>query len=763
MFNLDTQKNLNILIQGIVQGVGFRPFVYRLAHECYLTGWVNNSAQGVHIELAGQETDIQTFLKRLLDEKPSHATITNIHSSWVARREYDDFTIRHSDNTGDKSAFIMPDLAICPDCLQDILDPNNRRYRYPFTNCTHCGPRYSIIHALPYDRIRTSMWHFKMCDACLMEYRNPLDRRFHAQPNACPACGPQIALWDCEGNTIALEDDALLFAADAIKQGQIVAFKGLGGFQLLVDARKKSAVQRLRELKKRPDKPFALMFPTLDMARSCCDVGLSESSVLQSSAAPIVLLKCTNPSLIADNVAPNNPYLGVMLPYTPLHVLLMQELNFPIVATSGNLSDEPICIDEYEALEHLATIADVFLVHNRPIERPVDDSIVQFVDGELQILRRARGYAPLSLELTDTLPTTLAVGSHLKNTVAITHNDQLFLSQHIGDLNNTKTNDVFLQEIDDFKRLYDLTPEQIVHDLHPDYLSTQYAQKTGLACYAVQHHVAHVLAGMLDNRIDDAVLGVAWDGSGYGTDNMIWGGEWFVVHDSTVERVAYLSPFALPGGDSAIREPRRSAMGALYAIYGENLFEDYDVPLFRTFTKNERDVLKMMLDKHINTPLTTSMGRLFDVVASILNLCQVSTFEGQAARTVEYKAMKSNSTECYTFSFEDSVLDWRPMIQQVVRDRIDRVSSATIARQFHNTLADMIVRVAGSVGEEKVLLTGGCFQNRLLTEIANKRLRQAGFTPYWHHRIPPNDGGIAVGQIMAVTHQIKLKERVVCA
>ena len=762
MLNIDTNKNINILIQGIVQGVGFRPFVYRLAHELHLTGWVNNSAQGVNIELAGQETDIQKFLKRLLDEKPSHATITNIHQSWVARREYDDFTIRHSENVGDKSAFIMPDLAICPNCLQDILDPNNRRYRYPFTNCTHCGPRYSIIHALPYDRIRTTMWHFTMCDACLAEYQNPLDRRFHAQPNACPDCGPQIAFWDCEGNTIALEEDALLFAADAIKQGQIVACKGLSGFHLLVDARKKYAIQRLRELKHRPDKPFALMFPTLDMVQTSCDVSPLESAILQSSASPIVLLKCTDPSLIADNVAPNNPYLGVMLPYTPLHVLLMKELNFPIVATSGNLSDEPICIDEYEALEHLSVIADVFLVHNRPIERPVDDSIVQIIDGDLQILRRARGYAPLSLELTDTLPTTLAVGGHLKNTIAISHNDQLFLSQHIGDLENAKTNEVFQLTIADFERLYDLTPQQIVHDLHPDYLSTHYAQNSGIASYGVQHHIAHVLAGMLDNQLDDDVLGVAWDGTGYGTDHMIWGGEWFMVNDSTVERVAHLRPFALPGGDVAIREPRRSALGVLYGMYGDDLFEDYYVPSFRTFTRDERLVLQTMLDKGINAPLTTSMGRLFDAVASILNLCQISTFEGQAAMAVEFEAMKSDSIERYTFDFEDSVIDWRLMFQHIMRDMTGYVSVATIARKFHNTLADMIVQVAQDVGEEKVLLTGGCFQNRLLTQLAITQLRQAEFTPYWHQRIPPNDGGIAVGQILAVAKNISLKERIAC-
>lgn len=762
MLEMTTRQTLSIQINGMVQGVGFRPFVYKLAHELGLTGWVNNSAQGVHIQIAGQTAVLRLFVERLLAEKPANAEITRIEQTWSEPQDYDAFEIHHSNTVGHKSALLLPDLAICPDCLQDILDPQNRRYRYPFTNCTHCGPRYSIIQALPYDRANTTMWHFNMCEECRTEYKNPLDRRFHAQPNACPDCGPQIALWDDEGNTVALEDEALLSAAIAIKQGQIVACKGLGGFHLLVDARNRRAIQRLRQLKHRPHKPLALMFPSLDKIRETCEVNEVESALLQSPASPIVLLLQKDATTLADNVAPENPYLGAMLPYTPLHVLLMKELNFPIVATSGNQSDEPICIDEYEALERLSPIADMFLMHNRPIERPVDDSVVQVVTGELQILRRARGYAPLSLELSKTMPATLALGAHLKNTIAITHDRQLFLSQHIGDLSNLYTNEIFRRTIHDLRHLYDITPRQIIHDLHPDYLSTQYALDSGLKRYAVQHHVAHVLAGMFENNLDEAVLGVAWDGTGLGTDHTIWGGEWFYVDGDIAERVAHLRPFSLPGGEIASREPRRSALGVLYDICGDDLFEYYYLPLFRSFTREERNVLQIMLRKQVNTPRTTSMGRLFDAVASILNLCQVSTFEGQAGMAVEYEAMKSDVTESYPLELERVAIDWRPIIQGIVRDLVDNATTATIARKFHNTLVEMIAHVAIMIGEENVLLTGGCFQNRLLTELAITRLKDIGFVPYWHHNIPPNDGGIAVGQLLAVAHSIKLKETIAC-
>lgn len=762
MFDLNTRQNLAIQVAGIVQGVGFRPFVYQLARELGLKGWVKNSAQGVQIELSGDDSNLALFLERLQSEKPYHATIKHLSHTWVNASDYEDFSIFESDDTGDKSVLILPDLAICPDCLQDILDPLNRRYRYPFTNCTYCGPRFSIIRALPYDRDNTTMQKFVMCENCLAEYQNPLDRRFHAQPNACPECGPQLALWDTQGREIAQKDDALFRAAIAIEQGEIIACKGLGGFHLMVDARNETAVQRLRERKHRPDKPFATMFPNLDAVKQCCDLSPSEESALISAVAPIVLLPSKDNTIIAQNIAPNNPYLGVILPYTPLHILLMQALDFPIVATSGNLSDEPICIDEFEALEQLANIADLFLVHNRPIERPVDDSVLQVIQNEIQVLRAGRGYAPFSLELKDNLPSTISVGGHLKNTIAITHNNQVFLSQHIGDLETAQTHKVFECTIADFHRLYDIAPQQIVHDLHPDYLSTQYAQTSGLATIGVQHHVAHVLSGIVDKELKGQVLGIAWDGTGYGTDNTIWGGEGFLVKGSQVERVFHLRQFPLVGGDIATRETRRSAIGLLYETYGDELFQMNDLASLQAFNQDEIKIIQQMLSKQINSPITSSMGRLFDGVASILNLCQKSSFEGQAAMLLEFEAMKSNTDAYYPHKFHTSEIDWRPLVRSVIQDWRKHVSPEEIALKFHNTLVEIIVQVAASIGVKQVLLTGGCFQNRLLTENAISRLIDAGFSPYWHHRIPPNDGGIAIGQIFAVANHTQLKEQTLC-
>lgn len=755
-------RRIVISIQGAVQGVGFRPFIYTLAHNLGLTGWVNNSAQGVHIEAEGDEGRLYLFVDRIVGEKPPHARIVHLDWSWAEVEGYTDFTIHNSDNGGAKSALILPDLATCPDCLHELFDPDNRRYRYPFTNCTHCGPRYTIIQALPYDRASTTMHHFEMCPACRAEYENPANRRFHAQPNACPDCGPQLALWDKAGNVMAIRDEALLRAAEAVRQGQIVACKGLGGFHLLVDARNQAAVQRLRDRKQRPHKPLATMFPSLAWIRSQCVVDLCEAQVLQSSAAPIVLLEVRDDRGLAPNLAPDNPYLGVMLPYTPLHALLLAELDFPVVATSGNLSDEPICTDEHEALKRLGAIADVFLVHNRPIARPVDDPVVQVIRGDVQILRCARGYAPLSLHLNNPMPSTLAVGGHLKNTIAVMHDQQMLISQHIGDLQTASTEQVFRQTITDLQGLYDMQPTQIIHDLHPDYRSTQYAKATDVEQHAVQHHIAHVLAGMMDNRLDGRVLGVAWDGTGYGLDGTIWGGEWLLVDDGRIERSAHLLPFTLPGGDSAVREPRRSALGVLYAVYGDEAFTMTDLHPVAAFNPSDRAVLQTMLKKGIQSPQTTSMGRLFDAVSSLLNLCQTSTFEGQAAMALQFTAMKSHIDDRYLFDFHAPVVDWRPLIRGVVDDLRHNVAPKDIAAMFHNTLIDMIMAVAQYSGVDRVLLTGGCFQNRLLCEGAIAALQNAGFTPYWHHRIPPNDGGIAAGQLAAAVYHLTERNKPAC-
>ncbi|MCX8103930.1 MAG: carbamoyltransferase HypF, partial [Candidatus Bipolaricaulota bacterium] len=568
----EQMARLKIAIHGAVQGVGFRPFVYRLAIELKLTGWVLNSAQGVFIEAEGTKEQLEEFVRRLERDKPPRAFLQSLEASWLDPVGYTAFEIRHSDESGQKIAFILPDIATCPDCWREIFDPNNRRYRYPFTNCTNCGPRFSIIEALPYDRPNTTMKIFRMCPDCQAEYENPLDRRFHAQPNACPQCGPHLELWDAKGTVLAQHDDALCQAAEAIRVGQIIAVKGLGGFHLICDARNDDAVQELRRRKHREEKPFALMYPSLELVQAHCEVSPLEERALTSPEAPIVLMRRRESVQIASSVAPRNPYLGIMLPYTPLHHLLMAELGFPVVATSGNLSDEPICTDEHEALIRLKEIADLFLVHNRPIARHVDDSIVRIVGSQELVLRRARGFAPLPITLRNPeRRTVLAVGAHLKNTVALAVGSTVFISQHIGDLETAEAFGAFQRVIQDFERLYDAQPSVIAHDLHPDYLSTQYAQGRKPRTVGVQHHYAHVLACMAENELDSSVLGVSWDGTGYGLDGTIWGGEFLRATRESFTRVAHLRTFRLPGGERAIQEPRRSALGVLYELFGDAL------------------------------------------------------------------------------------------------------------------------------------------------------------------------------------------------
>lgn len=765
---------LKITIHGAVQGVGFRPFVYRLATELKLRGWVLNSAQGVFIEAEGPKAQLEEFLARLTRDKPPRAFIQSLESSWLDPVGYTEFEIRHSDESGQKTALILPDIATCPDCLREIFDPNDRRYRYPFTNCTNCGPRFSIIEALPYDRPNTTMKRFRMCPDCQAEYTDPTNRRFHAQPNACPRCGPHLELWDRQGNVLAQHDEALLEAAASIRRGQIVAVKGLGGFHLICDARNDEAVQELRKRKHREEKPFALMYPSLELIKAHCDVSAPEERLLTSPEAPIVLLKALSPPYghggegpIAPSVAPRNPYLGIMLPYTPLHHLLMAELGFPVVATSGNLSDEPICTDEHDALKKLNRIADLFLVHNRPIARHVDDSIVRIVAGRELVLRRARGFAPLPirLDLSSPSPTRggkgpgvrLAVGAHLKNTIALSVGENVFISQHIGDLETAEAFGAFERVITDFERLYAAHPSAIAHDLHPDYLSTQYAHQRNLRCIGVQHHYAHLLSCMAENELDGPVLGVSWDGTGYGLDGTIWGGEFFAATQENFRRVAHLRRFRLPGGERAVKEPRRSALGALYELFGDALAHADLAPL-QSFAADELQLIQTMLQKNLNSPRTSSAGRLFDAVASIAGLRQISHFEGQAAMELEFALHGIETNESYEFGFrvegsqEPMELDWGPMLRSIIGDVRDGVSVDRIAAKFHNTLVEMIVTVARRVGEEKVVLTGGCFQNKYLTERAITRLSEEGFRVYWHQRIPPNDGGIALGQIVAAVH-----------
>lgn len=766
-----SRQRLHIALQGIIQGVGFRPFIYRLAQELTLGGWVQNSAQGVVIEVEGSRSRLDAFLQRLEPEKPPRSVIQHMELTWLDPVGQAGFEIRAS-ALGPKTAIVLPDLATCPDCLAELFTPTNRRYHYPFTNCTHCGPRFSIIEGLPYDRPNTTLKSFQLCPPCQAEYDDPGDRRFHAQPNACPQCGPHLECWDATGQILATHDLALQLTTQAIRQGQIVAVKGLGGFHLIVDARNGTAIQRLRQAKQRPEKAFALMSPSLEWVKTHCAVSVLEEELLRSPEAPIVLLKrrlvSGLPLAPHPLVAPQNRDLGVMLPYTPLHHWLLRELGVPIVATSGNLADEPICTDEQDALQRLGAIADLFLVHNRPIARPIDDSIVRVVMGQPLVLRRARGYAPLPIALppsphaTGQPPCILAVGAHLKTTIAFSIGSQIFVSQHLGDLATVPAWATFQQAIASFQHLYDLQPTAIACDLHPDYRSTQWAHQMGtqlqIPVIPVQHHYAHILSGMAEHQLTGSVLGIAWDGVGYGLDGTMWGGEWLHITDTTFQRAAHLRPFRLPGGETAIKEPRRSALGLLYALWGDQAFDMTHLAPLQAFSASELRLLQAMLHQTLNSPITSSAGRLFDAIAALLGLHQQTQFEGQAAMSLEFAIAEVHTDAAYPVEILETatgqpspplVIDWAAMVQAMVQEIQAGVAIAQLAAKVHNTLVDMMLLVANQVGEERVVLTGGCWQNKYLAERAIQRLKQAGFCPYWQQQIPPNDGGIAVGQIMA--------------
>ncbi|TVR20865.1 MAG: carbamoyltransferase HypF [Anaerolineaceae bacterium] len=745
---------VRIVVEGTVQGVGFRPFVYRLAHDLAVRGWVNNSPQGVTIEAEAVRDTLDAFIAAIRADAPPHASVQRVTVSPAPAAGYTGFEIRASDESGQRRTLVLPDLATCPDCLAELFDPSDRRYRYPFINCTHCGPRYSIMQALPYDRPHTTMRHFLMCDACRSEYENPLDRRFHAQPIACPECGPHVMLGDAGQGIIAEDDEALRGAVDAIRRGQIVALKGLGGFQLLVDATQHGAVMRLRRRKHRPDKPFALMYPDLQTVRADCDVCPESARLLASPAAPIVLVRRRYTASLSAAIAPDNPYLGVMLPYTPLHHLLMHDLGRPIVATSGNRSDEPICIDAESALQELGDIADVFLLHNRPIARQVDDSVVRVVSDKPLLLRRARGYAPLTIPLHGDDDSRLAFGAHQKSTVAAYDGAQAILSQHIGDLQTVGTMSAFHRTLDDLQRLYDLSPPvRVICDMHPDYYSSHAAEGSGLPLTRVQHHAAHLFACMAEHDLAAPVLGVIWDGTGYGTDGTVWGGEFLHLADDTVQRVAHFQPFYLPGGERAVSQPCRAAFGLLYALYDGDISPDH--AFVRALGEDVVPILSRAIERGINAPLTSSVGRLYDAVASLLDMRHDTSFEGQAAMMLEFAAMRAGScggdVPPYPFAYpaDATQIGLKPLISALLADLAGGLPRDVIALRFHRTLTTIAVDVARRVGAVDVALSGGCFQNSVLLNCTINHLREAGFRPHWNHAVPPNDGGIALGQLLA--------------
>lgn len=752
-------RRLKIVIHGAVQGVGFRPFVYRLANELHVNGWVNNSSSGVCIEAESDRDTLETFLTRLHNEKPPHAVIQQSETTFLETLGYKNFSIRESNSAEEKSALILPDIAVCDDCLHEMLDPANRRYRYPFINCTHCGPRFSIIESLPYDRPNTTMKKFSMCPECEQEYHDPENRRFHAQPIACPKCGPHVELWDRDGKKLFLHDEAIIEASKALCSGKIVALKGLGGFQLLVNSTNEDAVNELRLRKHREEKPFAIMFRSLDKIKEECFVSKLEIQLLKSAESPIVLLrrKSTAENLksnVAPSIAPRNPYLGIMLPYTPLHHLLMREIDFPIIATSGNISDEPMCIDESDALKKLNSIADLFLIHNRPIQRYVDDSIMRVVLNRDMMVRRARGFAPMPITSTFfTKEPILAVGGHLKNTVALQKQNSIFISQHIGDLETVPALDCFKNTIEDFKNLYEAAPSLIIHDKHPNYISTAYAKELPGEKKSGQHHVAHVASCMAEHDLNEPLLGVSWDGTGFGDDGTIWGGEFIEFTGKNFLRIGSFRPFHLPGGDAAVKESIRSAIGMMYELFEKKVFKQKT--LAKLLSPQEERLVVQMIDKKINAPLTSSVGRMFDAIGVLLGLRVRANFEGQTAMEVEFAAHGSNDKGVYPFEIVHGeslryVVDWRPMIKNLLDDIQQNVSRNAIAKRFHNTLTEIIIAISKHCGYDKIVLSGGCFQNALLLERTVTRLREEKFIPYWHQRIPTNDGGISLGQVYAV-------------
>ena len=752
-------------IGGIVQGVGFRPFVYRLAQERDLTGWVRNTPAGVEIEIQGDDSGLESFDSALRNGLPPLAQVTSHVRSDLPTTDEPSFLILPS-GPGEPDIRIAPDSALCADCLTELFAPSDRRYRYPFITCTNCGPRYSIITAIPYDRPNTTMTGFPLCPDCLREYQDPLHRRFHAQPIACHTCGPQVALLTPSGEKIAARDAAVTQAVELLKAGAIVAIKGIGGYHLAVDAGNHDAVARLRQRKKRDEKPFAVMAADLESARELAVMDAMEERLLCSPEAPIIIVRKRPDTRLSPLIAPGNGWLGLMLPYAPLHHLLMRGNFQALVMTSGNVSDEPVAFEDHEALLRLGGIADYFLLHDRPIHMRSDDSVLRVFQGRPLFYRRARGYAPRAVTLPFAVPPLLATGAELKSALCLAAGSRAFLSQHIGDLQNQSTLDSFAHTAAHLSGILSIRPETVACDLHPDYLSSRFAEDSGAPLIRVQHHHAHLASCMAENGLDGDVIGIILDGTGYGPDGTIWGGEFLVGGYDGYRRAAHFRQIPLPGGDAAVREPWRMAMAYLYQALGEAAFA-LDHPAAGQLPQQERALFAQMLRRGINSPLTSSCGRLFDAVAALINLRQVVSYDGQGAIELEALA-ESKSPPApfrpqrvlsqkgeYPYSImlhgEDPLqLDFSPMIAEILADLNADVSSASIAYRFHATVAaaatKLCLQLAEDSGLERVILSGGVFQNRLLTEMIYTALSRKGLTVFTHCLVPPNDGGIALGQ-----------------
>jgi hydrogenase maturation protein HypF len=754
----------HVTVQGVVQGVGFRPFIYRLAREHGLAGWVINTSSAVEIEVEGHEADVEAFVGRITRDAPPRARIETVRASDGRQPAgLQGFEIRESRPDAGYQ-LISPDIATCADCVSELLDPADRRHRYPFTNCTNCGPRFTIITDIPYDRPNTTMAPFRMCALCRREYDDPLDRRFHAQPNACPVCGPHVWLTDARGRHVPSADggDAIRAAARLLHEGAVVAVKGLGGFQLACDATDAAVVAALRIRKRRPDKPFAVMMRDVEEAHRHCVISDAESRLLRAPEAPIVLLAWRPESDICAPVAPGNRYLGVMLPCTPMHHLLVRDFARPLVMTSGNLSEEPIAKDNDDALRRLGGIADYFLFHDRGIHSAYDDSVCLVSRGAPASIRRARSYAPYPVKLPFGTRPILAVGAQEKNTFCLARDAFAFVSQHIGDLENIETLDHFTETVELYKRLFRIAPEAVACDLHPDYLSTRYARglEGTLPLFGVQHHHAHVASCMAERGLDGPVIGVAFDGSGFGTDGTVWGGEFLIARYDGFERAACLEPMPLPGGEASIKRPYRLAFAYLRALG----LDTAGLPSVLAITGEERAIIAAQIARRVNTPLTSSAGRLFDAASALLGVVRTISFEGQAAIGLEMAATTTSDrpdgpAAPYPFSVEEtdgpSLIRIGPLFTALCSDARSGVPVSAISFRFHLTVARMISDVAEAIasrtGIKTVVLSGGCFQNRLLTGLAAGLIEDAGLECVTHRQVPCNDGGISLGQA-AVAH-----------
>jgi hydrogenase maturation protein HypF len=736
-----------------------------LALQRNLAGFITNTAAGVSIEVEGPADAVDDFVSQLPVEAPRLARITQLAARDILARADGEFRILPSRPGENRRVLISPDVAICDDCLCELFDPSDRRFHYPFINCTNCGPRYTIVRDIPYDRARTSMAVFNMCADCQGEYDDPLNRRFHAQPNACWKCGPQVELWDGEGKRVEAADP-IAEAAARLQAGYVVAVKGLGGFHLAVEATNPAAVSRLREGKRRVEKPFAIMAPSFEAVRNLCELDDASRALLESPERPIVLLRKKSPSLIAELVAPFNREYGVFLPYTPLHHLLFAAGRFQaLVMTSGNISEEPIAIDNPEALARLRGIADFFLVHNRDILLRCDDSVVR-VTGELpRQLRRSRGYVPVPVFLNEDLPPILAVGGELKNTVCLTKGRHAFLSQHIGDLENLESYAFFETTISGFKRILEVEPQLLAYDLHPDYFSTRWALgQSNIKRIGVQHHHAHIASCMAENHLDGKVIGIALDGTGYGTDGAVWGGEVLLATYADFQRLAHLDYVPMPGGAAAITEPWRMAVSYLHKHFGETLW-DLEIPFVRELDRRQVAVLVRMIERGVNSPLTSSCGRLFDAVSALAGIRKRVNYEAQAA--IEFEAAIAGEGEGAGYPFEIRpegsgwIIDTRPLFAAAVNDLNCAVPAGIVSRRFHEGLVDVLARTAklicGKTGLDNICLSGGSFQNVFLLEHLKRRLEAEGLKVFTHSEVPCGDGGLSLGQALVAAHRSRQK------